>query len=120
MKRLTGRNEQGDLLLMGEQVYAGDDYEAAVSALEGYEDAMENGTSIRLPCDPDEKCFVIGSFNCEVRDCPMKDESGDCNHECPTIIYEICPNDYTFGELIGWTFYKTREEAEAASKKGTE
>lgn len=37
MERLTGRNEKGDLLFNGEQVYAGGFYEA-VFALEAYED----------------------------------------------------------------------------------
>lgn len=37
MDRLTGRSEKGDLMFMGEQVYAGRLYEAA-SALEEYED----------------------------------------------------------------------------------
>lgn len=48
MKRLTGRNEKGDLTFLGKQVYAGDFYES-VSALEEYEDAEEQGWLVILP-----------------------------------------------------------------------
>lgn len=74
MERLTERDDKGNLLFSGKQVYAGDFYEAA-SCLEEYEDTGLDPEQIRELKDRDTaKAMIITGFNyaigCKVGECP--------------------------------------------------
>ena len=117
MERLTGRNEKGDLLLMGEQAYAGDDYEAAVSALEGYEDAEEQGRLVRLPCKVGDTVYCI----CNNGHILTQTVTGFVfqNGEWKVAVYNINNHGYRNDHYIsfedfGKTAFFTCEEAKSA------
>ena len=147
MKRLTSRNEQGDLMLLGKQVYAGDYYEA-VSALEEYEDAEEKGLLVKLPCKVGDTVYVITECEriCKRHDndyftgtgaveCPFEndcdfEECDDGNIRIVETEYEACTIEdrgvcHFFVDIHGgfsndcWgkAAFLTREEAEKAGEK---
>ena len=74
MERLTERDDKGNLLFNGKQVYAGDFYEA-VSCLEEYEDTGLDPEQIQELKDRNTaKEMIITGFNhaigCKVGECP--------------------------------------------------
>ena len=133
MERLTGRNEKGDLLLMGDEVYAGEFYEA-VSALEEYEDAEEQGRLVRLPCKVGDTVYLIQRkpYRCTGDDryhCTLPVEKcqnnmgGICMRQSMKIVApkRFDANDYDFvKKSLKESTYLTYSEAEAALKAGDE
>ena len=74
MERLTARDDKGNLLFSGKQVYAGDFYEAA-SCLEEYEDTGLTPEQIRELKERDTaKAAIITGYNraigYKVGECP--------------------------------------------------
>ena len=111
MERLTGRNEKGDLLLMGEQVYAGDYYEA-VSALEKYEDAEENGSLIRPPCSVGDTVFALYWNRKSERYDTRKGMVRTARYDLQDRLWTVSDGE-RFSEW-GKNIFPTLEEAEAA------
>jgi len=61
MGRLTGRDEKGNLLLMGDEVYAGKFYNA-IEELEKYEDAEEQGRLYISPLKIGDIVFLTPDY----------------------------------------------------------
>ena len=127
MKRLTGRTTKGDLLFMGIQVYAGDFYEA-ISALEQYEDAEEQGRLVMLHFKRGDTVYklcelALGSLeirsykiiNVEVITVELSD--GDLVQEPRYTFYNGRADEYIHDVQIGHLYFKTREEAEQELKE---
>lgn len=64
MKRVTGRNEKGELLVNGKLVCAGELYEVA-SLLEKYENMEEKGKLFKLPCALNDRVHTFYSYDIE-------------------------------------------------------
>lgn len=128
MDRITGRNENGELLVNGKVVYAGELYEVA-SALEEYEDMEEQGKMLILPCKPGDKIYEIGrrlstckygerwGLNCEYG-CPYDNYSEKCDCKLEYYIKPQFINSFVdvvcIMGSVGKTVFLTEQEAEKA------
>lgn len=95
MKRLTERDDKGNLLFNGEQVYAGDFYEA-VSCLEEYEDTGLTPEQIRELKERDT-AMEINEIHVDEYYCPACGAANNCDQGI--VEDNFCPR---CGQRIKW------------------